>query len=126
MRSWLFKSVMALVAIFAAIPTNACPPGNMLNIGSSVVAAHTHLLSIPCDDINAVPASPKNYSTTIADGHSHLVSISSAQFAEIRVGNNVLVSSTSANGHTHTFLIFDPTPIAVEEANWSMIKAVYR
>ena len=78
--------------------------GNCLANGTtSVIAAnHGHSLTVPKADVAA--AMDKTYDITGAALHSHMVTITAAQFAMLAANQSIMVTSTSNDpnmGHTH-------------------------
>ena len=67
---------------------------------SSISANHGHSLSVPKADI--VAAATKTYSIKGTSSHPHLVTITAAQFAQLKSGQALSVTSSSVSSHVHT------------------------
>jgi hypothetical protein len=72
---------------------------------SSVFGDHRHFLCVPLADLTTPPAGGKTYDSTASEGHIHQVTLSAADFPSINAGQTVTVTSTVADGHTHTFAL---------------------
>ena len=87
----------------ADAPPGDAPPAtaNCLDNGTTIAISsnHGHALVVSKEDIAA--GVEKIYDITGGAGHSHSVTISAAQFAELAGNTSIEVVSTSA-GHTHT------------------------
>lgn len=59
-----------------------------------ITANHGHTLTVPRADLDST--TPRSYSIVGAAVHDHLVTISVAQFAQLRAGQVVVVTSTEA------------------------------
>jgi mono/diheme cytochrome c family protein len=71
---------------------------------STAVTTHSHSVTIPFSDPGS--ASQVNYTSTITNGHSHKIALSSQQFLDLKAGMRLIVQSTAAaDGHTHTWSI---------------------
>lgn len=64
---------------------------------------HTHAVSISFTDPGG--ATQVNYQSGTTSGHTHVIALSSAQFADVRAGMRVTATSTTVNGHSHTWTI---------------------
>lgn len=62
--------------------------------GNDITANHGHTLTVPRADLDST--TPRTYSIGGAAVHDHLVTISVAQFAQLRAGQAVVVTSTEA------------------------------
>jgi hypothetical protein len=51
------------------------------------------------------PASGASYTTSSADGHTHVVELSSEQLMGIAGGSNVTVTTSVTDAHSHTFTL---------------------
>jgi len=69
---------------------------------SSVTGGHHHTFSIDDADVATPPAAGLNGSTSTDAGHSHSVTISQDQLAQVGMGQSVKVT-TNASSHTHVF-----------------------
>jgi hypothetical protein len=70
---------------------------------SSEVSAHNHTFMMDDASIAAPPAAGVSGTTSTTAGHSHSVSVSSAQLQQVAAGQSVVIASGSASGHTHVF-----------------------
>lgn len=77
--------------------SSTCPNGAS---ASTITANHGHTLKVSAADVAS--GSTKTYSIKGSSSHDHQVTISSAQFAELRSGSTISVTSTNVFGHTHT------------------------
>ena len=80
---------------------NACLQDLTLDEVAGVTSAHAHAFTIPAADFTA--NADRTY--TMAGGHAHTVTITAAQFAMLRAGMTVNVTSGEGNGHTHACAI---------------------
>lgn len=64
---------------------------------------HTHNVTIPFTDPGG--AAQVNYVSSAAAGHTHTVALSSAQFADLKAGMQLKVTSSTANSHAHLWTI---------------------
>ena len=76
--------------------------GNLI-VTSSLMNGHTHRFVIPRSEIAEAPASFSG-SDSIAQGHSHIVTLTQAHLLTLRRGGTVTVVSSAAP-HTHTYTI---------------------
>lgn len=70
---------------------------------SSIGANHGHSLTVSVADVNA--GTEKTYSIAGTAGHSHEVTVSAANFNSLSNNQQVILSSTNENGHTHSVTI---------------------
>ncbi len=77
--------------------SSTCPNGAS---ASTITANHGHTLTVSAADVAS--GSTKTYSIKGSSSHDHQVTISSAQFAQLRGGSTISVTSTNVFGHTHT------------------------
>ena len=76
---------------------------NSLTLGDAQIAGnHSHAATIPSADL--MGSADKTYSIQGASGHTHSITLTAANFASLRAGNSVSVTSTSS-GHTHVCTI---------------------
>jgi hypothetical protein len=80
-----------------AAPEECTTPTNQ--IGSN----HGHMLTVTFAEVDAGAA--KTYDITGTADHSHNLSISAAQMAQIKSGQTLNITSTSGSAHTHTVTI---------------------
>ena len=64
---------------------------------------HTHTLTIAASTLNATTA--QTFDTGVAAGHMHMVTLEPIALTTLRNGGMVLITSTTAVGHTHVFTI---------------------
>lgn len=70
---------------------------------SNIEGNHGHSLSVSVADVNA--GVEKTYNITGSAGHSHEVTVTAANFSTLANNQQVVVSSTTENGHTHSVTI---------------------
>jgi hypothetical protein len=63
---------------------------------------HEHVLTISAAQINA---GSSTYMVSTVDGHSHTITLNSADFVVLRAGGSVMKLSTLGGGHRHTYTI---------------------
>lgn len=68
-----------------------------------ISANHGHSLVVSPADVAAGRA--KTYSIQGASGHTHGITISAAQFAQLAAGQAIVVTSTIGAGHTHSVTV---------------------
>ena len=104
-------SISGAVAAGAAL--NACggggdgdsPDAGMLNCtangaGATIGANHGHsAAAISATDVNA--GAEKTYNLS-GGGHTHMITVTAAQFTTLQGGSSVMVTSTNDSAHTHT------------------------
>ncbi len=115
-RAFLQSSVGAGLIVLAAGGAGAAllsckpaaPPMPDMTVTSSLDFNHTHNVIIPGADITNAPSS-KTYTSDGAT-HQHAITLTQAQFDQIRDGQTVTVTSTQtgATPHSHTFTIKRP------------------
>ncbi len=77
---------------------------------SAVVESHSHSVLISTSEVEALPPVDRTYTTTTALDHTHMLTLTSADFVALQRGETVLVTSDSAalpQPHVHTFAIVD-------------------
>lgn len=67
---------------------------------SSITANHGHALLVPADDVDA--ATEKTYDIAGASPHSHEITVTASDFAQLAAGNSVTVMSTEGASHVHS------------------------
>jgi hypothetical protein len=74
---------------------------------STVSAGHAHTVCIPSTDLESPPPGGFTYtsSSTGSPPHTHDVSLSPVQLAQLAAGQPVKVTSGARLGHTHDFTI---------------------
>lgn len=98
--------VTAVLAACGAGESETNTPATPLTastVTSSTVNGHSHSVTIPFSD--PAGASQVNYLSSATDGHSHVIALSSQQFADLKNGLKLQVTSTINNGHSHTWTI---------------------
>ena len=73
--------------------------GTNSNIGGN----HGHTLTVSVADVNA--GNDKTYNIEGTAGHSHQVTVTAANFNSLANNQQVILSSTNDNGHTHSVTI---------------------
>lgn len=80
---------------------------NCTTNGTAVVIAgnHGHTMVVTMADVTA--AADKTYDITGGGGHTHMVTVTAANFASLASNPNgsVMVNSTSAAAHTHAITV---------------------
>jgi hypothetical protein len=81
------------------------PPAGVLSCGATTISAnHGHALQIPATDVDSNVAIV--YGIQGAADHTHLVTLSAAQLAQIKAKTAVTVQSTmGGDGHTHSVTV---------------------
>ncbi len=70
-----------------------------------VTSTNDHVHDVDISDWDAVREREKTYTTTLDDGHTHQVTVTSMEFAQINRGNVVFKVTTRSEGHTHPVAI---------------------
>lgn len=70
---------------------------------SSVAGGHHHTFSIDDGAFSSPPASGVTGDSSVDSGHSHAVTVSADQLAQVGMGQTLKVASTSVGGHSHVF-----------------------
>jgi hypothetical protein len=70
---------------------------------SDIANNHGHALTVTLDDAKA--GIDKTYDIQGAAGHTHSVTITSAQFADLAAGKSVVATSTETSLHTHSITV---------------------
>jgi hypothetical protein len=109
------KRIVVTAAITLAAAALAGCGGSETNppaaaISTTVVASqadttsHSHSVTVPFTDYPATPAdSVHQYRSSDSGGHSHVIALTGQQLTDLSNGLRVTVTSSSANGHTHTW-----------------------
>ena len=82
------------------VVTNRCVTGTPV---ATISSNHGHSLSVPKADIAAGVA--KSYSVRGSAGHDHTVTLGSSDFAALRAGSTLTVTSSSGFGHAHGVVV---------------------
>jgi hypothetical protein len=80
--------------------TAACSRGAS---GTAISANHGHSLTVPKADVAA--AATKTYSIQGTSSHAHQVTITAAQFGQLKSGRSISVTSSLALSHAHTVTV---------------------
>lgn len=83
---------------YAAAPAPAPGPAGV-GCGASISGNHGHVLSIPTADLDST--TPKTYDIQGAADHTHQVTFSAADLANLKAGRTVNVVSTTTLAHEH-------------------------
>lgn len=75
------------------------PPAAQTCSATQVTNNHGHTLSIPAADLNS--AGSMTYNIQGGADHSHQVTFSAAQLAQLKAGQSVTVTSTPTLSHVH-------------------------
>ncbi len=70
---------------------------------SSISGNHGHSLTVSKADVTA--GAEKTYSINGSSGHAHSITVSVANFSTLKNNQQVIISSTSGNNHTHSVTI---------------------
>jgi hypothetical protein len=70
---------------------------------SSNVAAHTHTFGIELENFKEPPSNGVSGLTSDNAQHTHTVSVSASDLANVEKGSSVIVTTSSNAGHTHVF-----------------------
>lgn len=87
-------------------PTPAANPtvsGSQALYSSSVAQDHFHTFGIPLIDFINAPSGGLSGDTSNAANHTHHVSISMDEFANMQNGSSVAITTSNVSGHTHVF-----------------------
>ena len=74
---------------------------------ATIGANHGHTLAVTMADVNA--AADKTYSIAGTSPHDHTVTITAAQFAQLKTGTTLNITSGTGGGHTHTVTVMCPS-----------------
>lgn len=77
---------------------SACGAAKTYKEGQGITSNHAHAFMIPVADF----AGNANKTYTMSGGHAHDVTITAAQFAMLRAGQTINVTSTGGGGGNHT------------------------
>ncbi len=70
---------------------------------SAIGTNHGHTITVSLADVNA--AADKTYDITGTSPHAHSVTVTAAQFAQIKGGTTLMITSTSGMAHTHAVTV---------------------
>lgn len=68
---------------------------------STVVNGHTHQVTVP--DSDQMHPQDTTYTSTTAQAHQHMVTLTASQLSTLAAGGAVTVTSTQNDGHRHDF-----------------------
>jgi hypothetical protein len=77
---------------------DAAPPSCPMPT-ATISSNHSHTCVVPPADIDA--GVEKSYDITGTSNHPHTIKVTAAQFATLRAGGQVTITSTFDDGHTH-------------------------
>jgi len=102
----LVLGVMLAVLLSAGVLScgKSASPGD-ITVTSSTASGHSHQVTISGADIDNPPTGGKTISTTDFNFHTHTITLTQQDYQSIKNGNEVTVTSSSSNGHTHIFVI---------------------
>jgi hypothetical protein len=72
---------------------------------SSLTEDHRHTVCIPAEDLERPPEVGQMYMTSVNDGHSHQIDLTRGQLVTLSRGGRVEITTTIADGHTHSFAL---------------------
>jgi hypothetical protein len=81
-------------------PAMPPPPGALSCGATAITGNHGHALTIPAADVNSTVM--MTYSIDGTAGHSHMVTLSPAQLAQIKVKSAITVTSTLGGSPIHS------------------------
>jgi hypothetical protein len=84
----------------AAAPTKS---GTQTIYSSSNDQAHFHTFALDDSALADPPSAGVSGDTSLAQSHTHSVTISSDQLQQVATGQSVMVITSSNSGHTHAF-----------------------
>jgi len=64
---------------------------------------HGHTITVSLADVNA--SADKTYDITGSGGHAHSLTVTAAQFLQIKGGTTLMITSTSGASHTHSVTV---------------------
>lgn len=83
---------------------NACDSHEpMETIATNHAVGSQHILTVSAGDVSA--GAEKVYSIKGMSAHDHMVTISAANFATLKTGAMIMMTSTSGGGHTHAVAV---------------------
>ena len=88
----------------------ATPDAAPLTCGSPAAVIggnHGHVLTVSMADVNAAAA--KTYNIMGGSLHDHTVMVTAAQFASLKTGTTLSITSSSDGTHTHTITVMCST-----------------
>jgi hypothetical protein len=78
-----------------------------VSTNSSFVQEHIHTVCVPLESLRSPPEEGATFTTTPGgtNRHTHTVTLSRGQLVAVQAGQEVVVESSTTDGHTHTFPI---------------------
>jgi len=70
---------------------------------SAIASNHGHTITVSLTDVNA--GVDKTYDITGTSAHTHMVTVTAADFTAIKAGTTRMVTSTTGGGHTHAVTV---------------------
>jgi len=84
--------------------SNMRDPNCLLNgTSGSVSANHGHSINVPRADVEL--GVEKQYSIRGSANHNHVITVSTSDFASLRINQQISVTSTNDSGHIHSVTI---------------------
>ena len=84
-------------------PTGGNPDCLANGTNSSISGNHGHNITVSTADVNA--GAEKTYNIMASANHSHSVTVSVANFNTLKNNQQISVSSTTGNSHTHSVTV---------------------
>lgn len=84
-------------------PTGGNPDCLANGTNSSIGSNHGHSLTVSSADVNA--GAEKTYNISGSSGHSHSVTVSAANFDTLKNNQQISITSTNDDSHTHNVTI---------------------
>ena len=78
-------------------------------VASSVDSGHSHTVKISYSEVNSPPSTDQPLQTSSSGGHTHSITLTTSDYQQLQDGQQITKTSTSNNGHKHTFMIELPT-----------------
>ena len=105
------RDAMSLLPYDCVAFVNA--PADSFDVVSSAGSApggysHSHIVAVLLADLANPPAAGVTYLTSSAEGHSHQVTLSKSDLADVQEGKTRSESTTVVSGHQHTFAFSKP------------------
>jgi hypothetical protein len=93
------------VTVTCTVSAPPAPPATCSRgaTGASISANHGHSLTVSKADVAA--AATKTYSIQGTSSHAHQVTIDAAQFAQLKGGRSITVTSSLALSHAHSVVV---------------------
>ncbi|MEE9571733.1 MAG: hypothetical protein V3W20_01640 [Candidatus Neomarinimicrobiota bacterium] len=77
------------------------------SITSSVNGGHSHSVKILYNDVE-MPSATNKTLTSSSTGHTHQITLSTANYQALSIGETIVKTSTTNGGHSHTFSVKVP------------------